>query len=252
MSLVEQCMDQWIEINFIKYIPYVQIIIALSWAFLWAWDFIFDFFSIALVTTFSFYCFQYFLLDLRKSSKILAKVPSWILRKRRIEHKSTSNDLVTMLSWYWSELCFVWNGWFSSHFIATTIPAPRCLFRTMRGKKKKYVVYTYCLIVLIKLDFPAPAMPVIAMFTSTSFHLSIFLLKKFAMARRPFVSISVWKSCIYFDSQFIAIGRLKTDGYKACYEGGPQQRQSLISVAYVSSETHNLQLVFRPGVYSLI
>ena len=82
-------------------------------------------------------------------------------------------------------------------------------------------MHTYPLIALIKLDFPAPEMPVIAMCTSTSFHPSILLLKKFAVEsglRRPFLSISFWKSCAYFDSQFIAIGWLETERYAACCE----------------------------------
>ena len=90
-----------------------------------------------------------------------------------------------------------------------------------RKKRKKYVVYTYSLIVLIKLDFPAPVMPVIAMRTSTSFHPSILLVKNFAMEsglRRPFLSTSFWKSCAYFDSQFITIGRVETERYAACFE----------------------------------
>ena len=103
-----------------------------------------------------------------------------------------------------------------------TIRATRWIFRTMLGKKKRYVVYTYSLIVLIKLDFPAPAMPVIAMCTSTSLHPPIsLLLKKYAMEsglRRPFFSTSFWKSCTYFDSQFIAIGWLETERYAACCE----------------------------------
>ena len=64
-------------------------------------------------------------------------------------------------------------------------------------------------------------MPVIAMCTSTSFHPSILLLKKFAVEsglRRPFFSTSFWKSCAYFDSQFIAKGWLETEQYAACCE----------------------------------
>ena len=83
-----------------------------------------------------------------------------------------------------------------------TIRATRWIFRTMLAKKKRYVVYTYSLIVLIKLDFPAPAMPVIAMCTSTSLHPPIsLLLKKYAMEsglRRPFFSTSFWKILYIF------------------------------------------------------
>ena len=71
---------------------------------------------------------------------------------------------------------------------------------------------TYPLIVLIKLDFPAPESPVIAMSTFTSCHPSILLLNNFAMKprfRRPFFSTSFWKSCRHFDFQFIAKGRLE-------------------------------------------
>ena len=88
---------------------------------------------------------------------------------------------------------------------------------------------TYPLIVLIKLDFPAPESPVIAMSTFTSCHTSILLLNNFAMEpglRRPFFSTSFWKSCTHFDSQFIAKGRLKTEGY--ANESGPRQRQGFI------------------------
>ena len=126
-----------------------------------------------------------------------------------------------MLWWYWNELRFVWNCWLLSHFIATAnYSSNSVLFQDYaRKKRKKYVVYTYSLIVLIKLDFPAPVMPVIAMRTSTSFHPSILLLKNFAMEsglRRPFLSTSFWKSCAYFDSQFIAIGWLEIEQYAAC------------------------------------
>ena len=75
-------------------------------------------------------------------------------------------------------------------------------------------MYTYPLIVLIKLDFQAPESPVIAISTCTSFHPSILLLKNFAMEsglRRPFFSTSFWKSCTYFDSQFIAKERKQSD-----------------------------------------
>ena len=88
---------------------------------------------------------------------------------------------------------------------------------------------TYPLIVLMKLDFPAPESPVIAMSTFTSCHLSILLLKYFTMEpglRRPFFSTSFWKSCTHFDSQFIAKGRLETERYTN--ESGPQQRQGFI------------------------
>ena len=88
---------------------------------------------------------------------------------------------------------------------------------------------TYPLIVLMKLDFPAPESPVIAMSTSTSCHPSILLLKYFTMEpglRRPFFSTSFWKSCTHFDSQFIAKGRLETERYRN--ESGPQQRQGFI------------------------
>ena len=82
-------------------------------------------------------------------------------------------------------------------------------------------MYTYSPIVLIKLDFSAPVMPVIAKCISTSFHPSILLVKNFAMEsglRRPFLSTSFWKSCAYFDSQFIAIGWLEIEQYAACCE----------------------------------
>ena len=90
-----------------------------------------------------------------------------------------------------------------------------------RKKRNKYVVYTYSLIVLIKLDFSAPVMPVIAKCISTSFHPSILVVKNFAMEsglRSPFLSTSFWKSCAHFDSQFIAIGWLETERYAACCE----------------------------------
>ena len=51
--------------------------------------------------------------------------------------KSTRNDLLMILWWYWNELRFVWNVWFSFHFqcsIRQTFSATRRLFRTMEEK----------------------------------------------------------------------------------------------------------------------
>ena len=100
------------------------------------------------------------------------------------------------------------------------------------------VLNTYPLIVLIKLDFPVPELPMIAISTCTSFHPSILLLQNFAMEsglQRPFFSNSSWKSCTYFNSQFIAIGRLEIVGYKGCCESGPQQPEQRQSVTKLKS-----------------
>ena len=64
---------------------------------------------------------------------------------------------------------------------------------TRKNMELYNVFNTYPLIVLIKLDFPVPELPMIAIPTCTSFHPSILLLQNFAMEsglQRPFFSNS--------------------------------------------------------------